>query len=179
MSAAGSLIYCLSIAGKSDAIDSTQQQGQANTTIIGGVDWVTIQSYNVPYLLFYYLYNPHAGFPLIQVPLLGHLFTLISIALISKRLQCRLPLPACSSLPRFEFGAFVPSEPHLHFVLGQDDKLCLVPEEESQDDVESMDNNEEEVVFEERDIANNKDVEINELKGEGFGHPGRHMSAEV
>ena len=46
------------------------------------------------------------------------------------------------------------SKPHLHFVLGQDDKLCLVPEEESQDsqeDVESMDKNEEEVIFEERD----------------------------
>ena len=179
MSAAGSLLYCSSMAGISDAINSAQQHGQANTTNIGGVDWDTIQSYNVPYLLFYYLYNPRAGFPLIQVPLLGHLLLLISIALISKRLQCRLPLPPCFSLPRFEFGAFVPSEPHLHFVLGQDDGPCLVPEEESQDDVESMDNNEEEVVFEERDIANHKDVEINELKGEGFGHPGRHMSAEV
>ena len=73
ISAAGSLTYCLSMAGISDAIDSTQQQGQANTTGIGGVDWDTIQSYNVPYLLFYYLYNPRAGFPLIQVPLLGHL----------------------------------------------------------------------------------------------------------
>ena len=76
------------------------------------------------------------------------LLTLISIALISKRLECRLPLPPCFSLPRFEFSAFVPSEPHLHFVLGHDDKLCLVPEEESQDpedDVESMDNNEEKV----------------------------------
>ena len=77
-----------------------------------------------------------------------------------------LPLPACFSLPRFEFGAFFPSEPHLHFVLGQDDKLCLVPEEESQDsqeDVESMDKNEEEVIFKERDVANNVDVEITEL----------------
>ena len=93
MSAAGSLIYCSSMAGISDAVNSAQQQGRANTTSIGGVDWDTIQSYNVPYLLFYYLYNPRAGFPLIQVPLLGHVLTLISIALISKRLQCRLPLP--------------------------------------------------------------------------------------
>ena len=93
-----------------------------------------------------------------------------------------LPLPACFSLPRFEFGAFVPSKPHLHFVLGQDDKLCLVPEEESQysqEDVESMDKNEEEVIFEERDVANNVDVEITELKGEGFNRPSRQVSAEV
>ena len=65
MSAAGSLIYYLSMAGISDAIDSAQQLGQANTTSITGVDWDTIQSYDVPYLLFYYLYNPRAGFPLI------------------------------------------------------------------------------------------------------------------
>ena len=61
MTAAGSLIYCLIMAGISDAVNSTQQQGQTNTTRIGGVDWDTIQSYNVPYLLFYYLYNPRAA----------------------------------------------------------------------------------------------------------------------
>ena len=42
-----------------------------------------------------------------------------------------------------------------------------------------MDKNEEEVIFEERDVANNVDVEITELKGEGFNRPGRQVSAEV
>ena len=74
---------------------STAPSKKDKPTQQASVEWIGIQSYNVPYLLFYYLYNPRAGFPLIQVPLLGHLLTLISIALISKRLQCRLPPPQC------------------------------------------------------------------------------------
>ena len=122
----------------------------------------------MPYLLYYYLYNPRINFPFILgAPILGPFLTLISLVFISRSLTWfRCLLPAYFNLPKVEHAALVPSQTHMHFVLDANDKPKLVPdyEEVKQEEVKSE---EEEIV--ENQEANQEENQEDDMVESGQG----------
>lgn len=103
----------------------------------------------IPVLLHYYLYSAilpgtPAKTPFILVPILGLFLTLLTLVLTSTHQTCCNRRSNCSStcfnLPRVEHGALLVSDPHSHFVLGDNGKPRLVPEDEEvkRDDTEMI-----------------------------------------
>ena len=87
----------------------------------------------IPHYLLYYLYLPYGDIPFILVPILGLLLTLLSLALTSTRQTGCSRSNCCSTcftLPRVEHGALLAAFPHSNFVLDDNGKLKLVPEDE-------------------------------------------------
>ena len=88
----------------------------------------------IPDYLRYYLYSPRENpsipsIPIILVPILGLLLTLLSVALTSTR-QTSNCCSTCFTLPRVEHGALLAAFPHSNFVLDDNGKPKLVPEDE-------------------------------------------------
>ena len=152
LSAIGSVSYSLILTQISTAVRETHKDND---------EWEVIGNSSMPYLLYYYFYNPRINFPFILVPLLGPFLTLLSLVSISKS----LPLPACFSLPKVEYGAFLPSQIHSNFVLDANDEPKLVPEYE---EVKL-----EEVKIEESVKANNEEAETVEKEDDEMVEPGQ------
>ena len=165
LSAVGSVSYCLILAHISAVVRETHM-GQGNAK------WEMIGSSRIPYLLYYYLYNPRANIPfIIQAPTLGPFLSLLSLVFISRSLPSwyHCPLPTCCStcfsLPKVEYGALVPSQNHLDFVLDANHEPKLVPEYE---EVKL-----EKVTNEESEIAGNEEAETVEKQGDKMAEPGQ------
>ena len=117
--------------------------------------------------------------------ILGLLLTLLTLALTSTRqtccscscsctcgcysrpdcsFGCGFPLPncccSCSTLPRVEYGALVVSKPQAHFVLGDNGKPKLVPEEEEVKIEETEKQNDEMVELVDNQAGDNIDIDM-------------------
>merc|ERR550534_2561905 len=73
----------------------------------------------------------------LPIPILGLIITLLRIILAH---YYNIPIPACFSLPKVEYGALVCSNLQAHYVLDSDGKPELIPEYEEEEVVNNQRN---------------------------------------
>ena len=124
-------IFLFAIGSVSYGLILTHINDVVNMMNKGNAAWEGITRSRIPYLLYYYLYNPRGNIPTFLVPIIGPFLTLLSLVFFSRKLLwCRCNPPTCFTLPKVEYGALVPSQPDLDFVLDANDQPKLVPEYE-------------------------------------------------